>query len=74
MGTDSIQYTSADITGIRLIQPLWEQLNRHHQTGARAFREVYSRWTFDDRAACFTNIAAAGPFRIDLARDPVSGR
>jgi diamine N-acetyltransferase len=74
MGTGSIQYTSADITEIGLIRPLWEQLNQHHYDGARAFREVYSRWTFNDRVADFTKVAAARPFRVDLAQDPVADR
>jgi GNAT superfamily N-acetyltransferase len=74
MAQDSIEYSATDISEIRLIQPLWEQLNRHHHAGARAFREIYNRWTFGDRVAYFTKVAAAGPFRVDLARDPLTDR
>ena len=71
---ESIRYTSAGIGKIDLIRPLWEQLNEHHHAGARAFREVYSTWTFDDRKEYFRKVAAAGPFRVDLAQDPAADR
>jgi len=74
MTQDPIEYTSTDITGVEHIRPLWEMLNFHHHARARAFRNVYSSWTFDDRKDYFLHLAAAGPFRIDLASDPATGR
>lgn len=70
----AVLYTIAGITEINLIRPLWEQLNDHHHANARAFRDVYSAWGFDDRKAFFEGLATSGQFRIDLASDPVSGR
>lgn len=69
-----IEYRETDIAGIELIRPLWIQLNRHHQTNARAFQDVYARWTFDDRKAYFLTVAQQGSLRIDLAFDPEQGR
>lgn len=68
-----IGYRSTDISEIDLIRALWEELNEHHLTNARAFRDVYSHWTFEDRKAYFTRIAQAGSLRLDLTRDPASG-
>ncbi len=69
-----IEYRSTDISEIGLIRPLWEELNEHHSVNARAFRDIYSRWTFEDRMADFTRIARTGFLRLDLARDPAPGR
>jgi len=69
-----VEYQETDITGIELIRPLWIQLNRHHHTNACAFRDIYARWTFDDRKAFFSKIALRGSLRIDLAFDPELGR
>ncbi|HEX3001699.1 MAG TPA: GNAT family N-acetyltransferase [Methanoregula sp.] len=68
-----IEYRKTDIADIELIRPLWIQLNRHHQANARVFRDVYARWTFDDRKEYFTKIAERGYLRIDLAFDPDPG-
>ena len=67
-------YRSTDISEIELIRPLWEQLNDHHRQRARAFRNMYDQWTFDDRKKHFIRVAALGPLRIDLAADPLTGR
>ena len=69
-----VQYTTADISGIELIRPLWDQLNAHHHANARAFREVYSGWTFDDRKHSLEKLAETSLLRIDLALDPAAGR
>ncbi|NMB79016.1 MAG: GNAT family N-acetyltransferase [Methanomicrobiales archaeon] len=73
MAPPSIEYSVTDFSGIERIRSLWNELNRHHNTRARAFRDVYSRMTFDDRKAHFATIAGAGRFRIDLASDPAGG-
>ena len=69
-----IEYHRKDIRHIELVRPLWIELNEHHHAHARAFRDQYERWTFDDRKAYFETIAAAGRLRIDLAFDPAAGR
>ena len=69
-----VEYQETDIAGIERIRTLWIQLNRHHQANARAFQEVYARWTFDDRKAYFITVAEQGSLRIDLAFDPEQGR
>jgi len=74
MEQPAVLYSIAGITEIDRIRSLWEQLNDHHHANARAFREVYSKWTFDDRKVYFAKLALSGQFRIDLASDPVSGR
>ena len=74
MSPDPIKYRTTGIAGIECVRPLWDQLNRHHHTRARAFRDHYEQWTFDDRKADFERIAAAGHLRIDLAMDAVSGK
>lgn len=68
------EYRSTGISEIEVIRPLWDQLNRHHHENARAFRDVYSAWTFDDRKQYFEKLAERGLLRVDLARDPSSGR
>ena len=72
MEQDGIRYIAADIGGIELIRPLWNQLNGHHHANARVFRDHYEQWTFDDRKEYFKKVAAEGLLRIDLAVDPVS--
>ena len=74
MTQSPIDYRSTDITEIDLIRPLWDQLNTYHTVNARAFRDVYTNWTFSDRKDNFKKVAAAGHLRIDLAFYPVSGR
>jgi ribosomal protein S18 acetylase RimI-like enzyme len=73
MAQRSIEYTATDITGIELIRSLWSKLNEHHHANARAFRDLYEQWTFDDRKEYFLKVAAEGALHIDLASDP-SGR
>ena len=70
----AVLYNIVGIAEIDRIRPLWEQLNDHHHANARAFRDVYSAWGFDDRKKNFKRLAATGQFRIDLASDPVSDR
>lgn len=65
-----VAYRETDITGIELIRPLWIQLNRHHRANARVFKDVYARWTFDERKAYFVKVAERSLLHIDLAFDP----
>ena len=74
MTQNSVEYEIRDISDIELIRPLWNQLNEHHHANARAFRHLYAHGTFDDRKAYFHAVSEAGLFRLDLARDPVSGK
>jgi ribosomal protein S18 acetylase RimI-like enzyme len=69
-----IEYHTKDIVGIDLIRPLWDQLNEHHRKTARVFKSTYMQWIFEDRKAYFGKVAGNGPFRIDLAFDPVQRR
>ena len=73
MEQPDVQYSVTGFAEIDQIRSLWEQLNDHHYANARAFRDVYSAWGFDDRKAHFAKLALSGQFRIDLASDPVSG-
>ncbi|HOX34479.1 MAG TPA: GNAT family N-acetyltransferase [Methanoregulaceae archaeon] len=77
MSPDSVPdlvFRSADISEIDLVRPLWEQLNNHHRTNARAFRDLYRQWSFEDRKVYFSQVAAAGALRIELAYDSLSCR
>ena len=68
------EYRSTGILEIEVIRPLWDKLNAHHHDNARAFRDVYSGWTFDDWKQYFQKLAERGLLRVDLAADPSSGR
>jgi len=72
--TTPIEYLATDIREIELLRPLWIQLNEHHHAHARAFQGQYERMTFEDRKEYFGKVAATGSLRIDLARDPETGR
>jgi GNAT superfamily N-acetyltransferase len=69
-----IEYRSTDIREIELIRPLWIQLNECHHERAKAFKQYYEHWTFDDRKTYFEKLAAAGPLRLELAFDTDAGR
>jgi hypothetical protein len=48
-----IEYLTADIKDIGLIQPLWIQLNDHMRTKAKTFRSPFEQMTFDDKKGIF---------------------
>ena len=74
MTQSPVEYRPTDLREIDLIRPLWEKLNAHHRNNARAFRDLYRTWTFEDRKAYFEKVAGAGDLRLDLAVDPASGQ
>ena len=69
-----VDYITADGHALEKIRHLWVQLNEHHHKRASHFRFHYEQMSFRDRKAYFETIASSGTLRLDLARDPVTGR
>lgn len=42
----AVSYRTSGIHEIKLIRPLWEQLNEHHHEKASHFKALYKRMTF----------------------------
>jgi ribosomal protein S18 acetylase RimI-like enzyme len=68
------EYITADEHDLESIRNLWEELNKYHRERASYFRHHYDKMTFEDRKAYFEKVASTGKLRLDLARDPVTGR
>jgi diamine N-acetyltransferase len=51
------------------IQPLWEELIKHHEMKSLYFKHHYSQMTFAKRKETLTARATFGPTRIIIAKD-----
>jgi diamine N-acetyltransferase len=70
----AVVYRTAGFEEMRLIRPLWEQLNEYHHAKATRFRSQYEQMTFEDRISHFRRLHASGKLRLDLAQDTGTGR
>jgi diamine N-acetyltransferase len=66
--TVAICYVAGDAEILDLVAPLWEELNRHHQTLSEHFSEVIAERSFADRRAELLKKSSDGRLRVDLAR------
>ncbi len=64
-----IRYSVYDKTGLDLVQPLWEKLNRHQGSLSRYFPEYFAGREFAARKARWMQSAAGGELRVDMASD-----
>lgn len=69
-----LRYIVTDHRDIDAIAPLWEMLNRHHQSITEHFAERYRGMTFDRRKDYFLKKAQWGAVRVELAMDTSCGR
>jgi ribosomal protein S18 acetylase RimI-like enzyme len=70
----AVEYVLSDVSALESVRPLWLLLNNYHHIRTRSFKEHYEQMTFDDRKAYFEGLARTGSLRVDLARDPATGR
>lgn len=64
-----LEYYETGESGIDLIRPLWEQLNRHHLERSPYFKDHYARFTFEERKADLLLKAREGRLYVCLASD-----
>lgn len=69
-----IEYLAGGIELLEAAGPLWEQLNAHHRDQSPHFANEFAQRTFAHRKAELLKKAADSAFRVDLARDPATGR
>ena len=70
---DGVTLECGGLELLDLVGPLWEQLRGHHARASAHFREAIEAVTFDERRASVVEKAAAGPVRVELARQAESG-
>jgi diamine N-acetyltransferase len=70
----NITYLSGDECLLDKIQPLWEQLNKHHLQLSPNFKQYYLGMTFQKRKAQLLKKAVEGQIRVDLALDEPSNQ
>ena len=63
----NIEYTSGSAELLNTIQPLWEQLNQHHEQISPYFKEEFHTNTFELRKAKLSRRYEHGQLRLDLA-------
>ena len=68
MNRMNINYISGGIELLDEIQPLWDKLNRHHQTISPHFSVEFGTKTFDGRKEKLLKKYAGSEIRIDLAQ------
>lgn len=51
------------------IQPMWEELKKHHERVSLYFKHHFSRMTFDKRKEVLLARASSGSLKIIIARD-----
>ena len=70
----NITYISGDECLLDKIQPLWEQLNKHHLKLSPNFKQYYRDMTFQKRKAQLLKKVVEGQIRVDLAVDEASNQ
>lgn len=53
--TGGIAYKTVDRGDLRLIEPLWKELNRQHMKNSSHFRDRYRNFRFEDRISILTD-------------------
>ena len=54
------------------IQPLWEELNKHHETVSTHFAEAFAEFTFEVRKSTLIEKSITGHLLVDIALDTKS--
>jgi GNAT superfamily N-acetyltransferase len=68
MTTESITYVAGGIELLGEIQPLWEQLNRHHAAISPYFADDFRDYKFNERKAKLLKKYQPENLRIDIAQ------
>ena len=63
-----IEFISGGVELINEIQPLWEQLNRHHEVISTHFSKDFRVYKFNERKTKLLKKYAGGQLWVDLAR------
>ena len=72
--TPTIDYISGDHQLLDRIHPLWEQLNRHHQSISTYFADGFTSFSFETRKSYLLEEAKKGALRVDIAIDDDTDR
>lgn len=64
---NNVTITSCGPEGLDAIQPLWEQLNRHHADISSHFSDYFKQFTFEQRKAALESKGRRGTVRIFMA-------
>lgn len=64
-----VRFIAGNEDFLDIIEPLWEELNKHHQKLSPYFKEEYQTMNFARRKATLLVKAAEGKLRIDIAED-----
>lgn len=65
---ESIQYNSGDQVWLDAVQPLWEQLNQHHEEISPHFSAEFQANSFAERKTMLLKKYNGGQLRVDLAQ------
>lgn len=65
---DDFEIISGSRELLNLVQPLWEKLNKYHETNSNYFKEKFRNFTFETRKNKFINDSSL-KVRIDLIKD-----
>lgn len=68
-----IEYITAGIESLDIIEPLWLDLNEHHRIYSEHFSSNYLKNTFLQRKKQLLEKSSGGELRIDLAKDTDTG-
>ena len=66
---ETLQFLSGEINLLHELQPLWEELNEHHQRLSPHFAEEMARRTFAERCQFWLDEANNGQIKVDLVQD-----
>jgi ribosomal protein S18 acetylase RimI-like enzyme len=65
---NNIEYIHGEKDLLYLVQPLWEKLNKHHETNSIYFTNRFRTFTFEARKSKFVNDKDL-KIKIDLVKD-----
>lgn len=68
-----IEYITAGIESLDIIEPLWLDLNEHHRIYSNHFSSDFQRTTFKQRKQQLLEKSTDGDLRIHLAKDTDTG-
>jgi len=65
----NIEYIITDHSGLDQIRTLWEELNKHHHSYSKHFKERYNSFTFETRKEALLKKIVDGEIRVEIAFD-----
>ena len=63
-----ITYVTGGVELFDAVEPLWAELNRHHQAMSEHFADAFAAFTFEARMRPLIDKSGQGKVRVDLAR------